>query len=326
MYNTNAGITTESNGRYQNNGSYTTANSVTSAQSLGFGLAQFEYGLPNSSAITINSNLASRSNYMAEWLQDDWKATPRLTVNLGVRFEFEGPNSERNQKANTYFDFNTVNPAAAAQANYSAIAPTNPALISAANWKVNGGLRFVGDSTTSLNGRQTYHTSIINVLPRQPLSFNPSSTLPVFLGSNPASSAWGRSGYRKSVVGSNAGLWFNPANWALSTSKATSGQISGVYGNQYQIRTLPVRFDGLRADFMNQFDGAVQRNFSLSRVYEPLTLQFRADVINVFNHPVYGGSGTNHTPVTDWTSSTFGEVTAQENQPRIYQFEAFLRF
>jgi len=633
MYNTNAGITTQSNGRYQNNGSYTTANSTASALSLGFGLAQLEYGLPNSSAITINSDLASRSNYMAEWLQDDWKATPRLTVNLGVRFEYEGPNTERNQKANTYFDFNAVNPAAAAaQANYAAIAPTNPALISAASWKVNGGLRFVGDPSTSLNGRQTYHTSIINVLPRagfafqvanntvvrggfgifddslstfymsggnsgststfllpqqgftqtttasgspdsgvtftstlanpfptgiaqptgnslglstfvgqsvtfqpespktpynirwslgiqrqfgawladvsyvgnhglhlpiqkdynavpaqylstytagydadintklsttvsnpfykvlpstvslgsaktvavsqllkpypeftgvsafitsgmsiyhsfqasvvrrftngasftsaftwsksmdatqymnpsdpapwyglsqndrtfriansgiyqlpwgrgrrflnqggiasalaggwqvqgvyqvqsgQPLSFNPSSTLPVFLGSNPASSAWGRSGYRKSVVGSNAGLWFNPANWATTTNKATSGQIPGAYGNQYQIRTLPIRFDGLRADFMNQFDGAVQRNFSLSRIYEPLTLQFRADVINVFNHPVYGGSGTNHTPVTDWTNSTFGEVTAQENQPRIYQFEAFLRF
>lgn len=633
MYNTNAGINTQSNGRYQHNGSYTTANSLTSAQSLGFGLAQFEYGLPSSSAITINSNLASRSNYMAEWLQDDWKATPRLTVNLGVRFEYEGPNNERNQKANTYFDFNVANPAAAAaQAKYAAIAPTNPALIPAANWTVNGGLRFVGDPATSLNGHQTYHTSIINVLPRagfsfqvanntvvrggfgifddslstfymsggnsgststfllpqqgftqttsasgspdsgvtftstlanpfpsgivhptgnslglstfvgqsvtfqpsnpktpynirwsfgiqrqigawladvsyvgnhglhlpiqkeydavpaqylstytagydadinskmsttvanpfykvlpstssvggkstiavsqllrpypeytgvsayitsgmsiyhsfqaslvrrftngasftsaftwsksmdatqylnpsdpapwyglsqndrtfrlansgiyqlpwgrgrrflnqggiaaaiaggwqmqgvyqvqsgQPLSFNPSSTLPVFLGSNPASSSWGRSGYKKSIAGSNAGLWFNPANWATTTSKATSGQIAGSYGNQYQIRTLPIRFDGLRADFMNQFDGAVQRNFSLARVYEPLSLQFRLGVINVFNHPVYGGSGTNHTPVTDWTSSTFGEVTAQENQPRIYQFSAFLRF
>jgi hypothetical protein len=49
-------------------------------------------------------------------------------------------------------------------------------------------------------------------------------------------------------------------------------------------------------------------------------------MINVLNHPVYGGSGTNSYPVTDWTSSTFAEVTAQENQPRIYQFEAFIRF
>ena len=55
-------------------------------------------------------------------------------------------------------------------------------------------------------------------------------------------------------------------------------------------------------------------------------LQFRVDFINVFNHPVFGGSGTNSNPVTDWTSSTFGNITAQENAPRIYQFEAFIRF
>ena len=33
------------------------------------------------------SDLAARSNYMAEWLQDDWKATPKLTVNLGLRWD-----------------------------------------------------------------------------------------------------------------------------------------------------------------------------------------------------------------------------------------------
>lgn len=628
MYNTNGGITTQSNGRYQNNGSYTTATSATSAQSIGFGLAQFMYGLPNSSAITINSDLASRSNYMAEWIQDDWKATPRLTVNLGLRFEYEGPNNERNQKANTYFDFGAVNPvAAAAQANYASIAPTNPLLPPASAFTVNGGLRFLGDANTPFTGHQTYHTQILNLLPRagfayqvasntvvrggfgifddslstfymsggnsgststfllnqqgftqtttasgspdsgltytstlanpfpsgiaqptgnslglqtflgqsvtfqppnpktpynmrwsfgiqrqfgawladvsyvgnhgvhlpiqyqydpvpakylskytggydadinttmsttvnnpfykvlpntvslgssktvainqliraypeftgvsafitsgmsiyhsfqatttrrftngasftsaftwsksldatqylnpsdsapwyglsandrtfrlansfiyqlpwgrgrhflnqggiastiaggwqvqgvyqvqsgQPLSFT-GSTLPVFLGTgSPATSSWGRSGYKKSISGpGNPGYWFKTTDWATTTSKATSGQIAGVYGNSYQIRTMGLRFDGLRADFLNQFDGAIQRNFSLSRIYEPLALQFRLDLINAFNHPVYSA------PSTDWTNSTFGEITSQGNQPRIYQFEAFVRF
>jgi len=92
------------------------------------------------------------------------------------------------------------------------------------------------------------------------------------------------------------------------------------YGNQYQIRKLPIRFDSLRADFLNQFDAAVQRNFSLSRFYESASLQFRLDMINAANHPVY------NTPSTDWTSATFGNITSQANQPRIYQFEAFIRF
>ena len=145
--------------------------------------------------------------------------------------------------------------------------------------------------------------------------------MPVYLGNNPSDSAWGRSGYKKSITTpGTAGYWFNTSNWATTTSNVTSGKVAGVYGNQYQIRTVPIRFDGLRADFLNQFDAAVQRNFSLSRVWEPAMLQFRFDFINVFNHPVYT------TPSTDWTSSTFGQITAQGNQPRIYQFEAFFRF
>ena len=42
---------------------------------------------------------------------------------------------------------------------------------------------------------------------------------------------------------------------------------------------------------MNQFDAAVQRNFSLAKLYEPMSLQFRVDMINALNHPVYGRSG-----------------------------------
>lgn len=77
---------------------------------------------------------------------------------------------------------------------------------------------------------------------------------------------------------------------------------------------------------MNQLDAAVQRNFSMSKLYEPLVLQIRVDMVNALNHPVYGGSGHNSMVSTDWTSTTFGQVTTQTNQPRIYQFEAFLRF
>jgi hypothetical protein len=648
MYNTNAGITTQGNGRYQNSGAYATASSSTSAQSVGFGLAQFLYGLPNSSAVTINSNLASRSNYMSEWIQDDWKPLPTLTVNAGLRFEYEGPNNERNQKANTYFDFNATNSTNASAASaYKATAIPNLPASMPSSLPQTGGLRFVGDPATSLTGTQTYHTQIFNLLPRvgfsyqvqpntvlragfgifedslstfylsggnsgststfllpqqgftqstsisgiantvpgtgqtyayqtanggytlanpfpngiaqptgntlglntfvgqpvtyqplnpkmpynmrwsfdiqhqfgawladiayvgnhgvhlpiqkefnaiprqylstytagydanentaigtsvtnpffgiapstvtlgssktiaanqllrpypqftsvsayvtsgsaiyhsfqaqltrrfvhgasmtsaftwsksldatqylnpsdpqpwyglspndrtfrfstagiyqlpfgrgrdflnnggvvsqiiggwqvqgvyqvqsgQPLEFDPASlqtsgtSLPVYLGpGTPATAAWGRQGFK----GSSNGTWFNTSYFVTKTgSTSSTGQQPGLYGTQYQVRTLPIRFDSLRSDFLNQFDAAVQRNFSLSKLYEPLSLQFRVDMINALNHPVLGGSGPNHTVVTDWTSSTFGQVTAQENQPRIYQFEAFLRF
>jgi hypothetical protein len=165
----------------------------------------------------------------------------------------------------------------------------------------------------------------------QPLSFNPGTTSPLYLGSgDPSGSAWGRPGFHANSNNlTTSGNWFNTANWSTKTSPTgspTTGIFPGITPNQYQVRTLPIRFDALRADFLNQFDAAIQRDFSLSRLYESASIQVRVDAINALNHPVYGGSGTNSNPVTDWTSSTFGQVTAQTNQPRIYQFEAFIRF
>ena len=164
----------------------------------------------------------------------------------------------------------------------------------------------------------------------QPLSFSPASTSPLYIGTGtPSSSGWGRAAFKASrdpVTG--LGYWFNKAAWSTTTgvTSGATGVVVGVTPNQYQLRTMPVRYDNLRADFLNQFDAAVQRNFSLSRLYESASIQIRLDAINALNHPVYGGKGNNNTPVTDWTSSTFGQVTAQTNQPRIYQFEAFIRF
>jgi hypothetical protein len=155
-----------------------------------------------------------------------------------------------------------------------------------------------------------------------PLAFNPAGTTPVYEGSgSPANSAWGRDGFRtSSKTLTQTGNWFNTALFATKAGTGTSGVIPNTWGNAYQIRTMPIRFDSLRADFMNQFDGAIQRNFALPRLGEATALQVRVDMINAANHPVY------NSPSTDWTSSTFGNITSQANQPRIYQFEAFIRF
>ena len=110
MYNTNGSVGTQSNGDYSSSGAYATANSLTKAPAIGLSLAELESGILDSSKITIQSDFASRSNYMAGWLMDDWKAQPNLTLNIGLRYEYEGPNSERHNKANTYFDFGAVNP------------------------------------------------------------------------------------------------------------------------------------------------------------------------------------------------------------------------
>lgn len=49
-------------------------------------------------------------HYYAPWIQDDWKVTPKLTLNLGFRYDLNGPPTVRHGWLNTGFDFNAVNP------------------------------------------------------------------------------------------------------------------------------------------------------------------------------------------------------------------------
>ena len=57
------------------------------------------FGFPdNSSQINIVPSVANRSRETAFYFQDDWKITPRLTVNLGVRYEWSTPYSDRHNR------------------------------------------------------------------------------------------------------------------------------------------------------------------------------------------------------------------------------------
>src|SRR5262249_59133538 len=52
-------------------------------------------GNPAAGRLGIAPQPAIQSKYYALFAQDDWKFNSRLTLNLGLRWEFETPNTER---------------------------------------------------------------------------------------------------------------------------------------------------------------------------------------------------------------------------------------
>ena len=79
----------------------------------GNGFASFLLGyvaLPtgNNSRIVRQDPLNWRNSYVAGYLQDDWRLSNRLTVNLGLRWDYELPTSESEDHVNAGFDYNGV--------------------------------------------------------------------------------------------------------------------------------------------------------------------------------------------------------------------------
>jgi len=76
---------------------------ATSSASAGFGIATLLLGAPTGGQFSLDPSLAASQKYYAAYLQDDWKATRRITINLGLRWEYQSPWTDRyNQLA--WFD------------------------------------------------------------------------------------------------------------------------------------------------------------------------------------------------------------------------------
>ena len=75
----------------------------------GIGFASFLLGTASTGGVTQNAATASQKQFWGWYFQDDWKVTPRLTLNLGLRYDFQtAPTDRFNQEA--YFNYSAANP------------------------------------------------------------------------------------------------------------------------------------------------------------------------------------------------------------------------
>ena len=73
------------------------------------GLAAFLLGWTTNAALARPDIIESRMDYYGSFVQDDWKVTSKLTINLGLRWEMDTPRFERNNRAG-WFDSSVKNP------------------------------------------------------------------------------------------------------------------------------------------------------------------------------------------------------------------------
>ncbi|HKX26411.1 MAG TPA: carboxypeptidase regulatory-like domain-containing protein, partial [Blastocatellia bacterium] len=134
------------------------------AATIGQELAAVLLGYPSSGGI---ENGVSRSNqlpYHGLFFQDDWKASKRLTLNLGLRWDVEGPTTERYNRNTRGFDFTSASPLETAAIAAYRLAPIPEVPVE--SFKVKGGLLFADE-----NHRGFYGADKNNFQPRLGFAF-----------------------------------------------------------------------------------------------------------------------------------------------------------
>ena len=267
-------------------------NSATSPGSIGQSVAELLLGLPDSGSITRQADYIEQSGNWGFFVQDDWKVTPKLTLNIGVRYEFETPLHERFNRSTLGFENTYVQPiSAAAQAAYASIYPKISGgfpELSPSAFALDGGMTFEG---LNGNGGGLYHTPKNVVMPRFGLAYQLDNST-VFRGGFGMFA--GFLGQRRGDVQQNG--FTQTTNMVLTTDSGLHflTTLANPFPNGI---TEPV---GAAAGYQTYLG----QGFTFFNQYPkvPLTMRWEASLQHQFKNFVletaYVGSKTNHIEVT----------------------------
>jgi len=101
---------TSSFGNFTFTKGYTQRNPLSTDAASGNAFASFLLGYPASANVPYQVAPAYQNRYYVIFLQDDWRINRRLTFNLGLRWDYESPQSERYNQQNRGFDPTADNP------------------------------------------------------------------------------------------------------------------------------------------------------------------------------------------------------------------------
>ncbi len=82
----------------------------TPAAGSGFAMASFLLGVVNGGSVETDSAVSVQNLYGGVFVHDDFRVTSRLTLNLGLRWEYQTPVTERYNRTTRGFAYNTPSP------------------------------------------------------------------------------------------------------------------------------------------------------------------------------------------------------------------------
>lgn len=139
----------------------------------GSNFASFLLGLPNGGSFPRNANGFYSQRFYSFYVQNDWRVTRNLTLNMGLRWDYETPVTERFNRLTSNYDLTALNPISeSAQAAYAQILTKNPnnanvqqlaAMVPASAFKVYGVQLFAGVGGQK---RGTFNSDFTQLQPR----------------------------------------------------------------------------------------------------------------------------------------------------------------